>query len=331
MLLDQLLIQSRRFSAEYDDALSNHLPMTLYALVQLGATDEQLKQFYDSYVPQLEPQLTDSVQINEKNWKNYFGQHKYNSSYRAFFENEIRTHGLEKTLSTYLHELFPGVSGGAFHPLIRLAYGIEFKNEWEIAEALGSWCMAYQTLGPIKGNNSRELTDTLAAIQTLNGEYQKKSIEIQGENVFLRIKSASDSSVFKNFFEQLNLSNINLADVSHTALKIYESSRDNFTALHFVTASHAFRIISGFLENSVKETAYLFQGICAGYLAIKCPKIENSILDTSSIPSWNEIKIKGRSSTNDHVIKFTYTTLKEFEFYKNPDYQLIAAKKTGLI
>ncbi len=70
--LKQLLIQSRKFAAEYDEALSNHLPMTLYALTQLGATDEQLKMFYDSYISQLTSQPTDSIEISNKNWKKLF-------------------------------------------------------------------------------------------------------------------------------------------------------------------------------------------------------------------------------------------------------------------
>lgn len=331
MLLKQLLIQSRDFAAKYEDALSNHLPMTLYALNRIGASEDQLKSFYASYIPQLAPQTNDSIKIGRDNWKNYLGQHQHNSSYRIFFEHEFSSRGQKETLSTYLPELFPGVSGGAFHPLIRLAYGLEFHNVWEMAEALASWCMAYQELGPINQNRSNRPIDPLVTIQSLCSQYEIQPLQIQGENIFHRIKNASETDFFKKNFQNLNFIELNTANVSLAALKIYESSRDNFTALHFVTASHAFRIIAGHLENSSRELAFLFQGICAAYLTIKCPKVESSNPIASKLPSWNEILEKARVSTKDHVIKLTYTAHQEFDFYKNYEYQLIAAKKVGLL
>lgn len=109
--------------------------MALVALDKLGASDEQLLDFYSSYSKILEIQTKSEIEINSKNWRNYLGKHTHNTAYREFFLAELENNGVTKILSTYLPHLIPGLSGGAFHPLIRLAYAVDTNSTWEIADA----------------------------------------------------------------------------------------------------------------------------------------------------------------------------------------------------
>ena len=62
MSFNKLIIQSQDFSTEYGDELSNHLPMALFALHKVGASENQLIQFYNSYIINLESQ-TEELRI----------------------------------------------------------------------------------------------------------------------------------------------------------------------------------------------------------------------------------------------------------------------------
>lgn len=334
MNLQNHLVQSREFAAEYDDELSNHLPMALFALGQIGASDDQLGTFYQNYSRRLEKQSEDLEVIDQVNWKDFLGQHKMNSSYRKFFEQELQALSLKNCLSQYLPILIPGVSGGAFHPLIRLAYAIEMKSLWEVAEALASWCMAYQELGQLNVSGQKLLSVDPARLDVelyeLRQGYQQEPLDVRELNVFQSVRAAADSKVFLKFFPTLDIKNLSLDQVRKIALAIYASSNDDFSALHFVTASHALRVVVQQLDDSEKSIQYLFQSIVAGYLSIGCPRIQTQAFEQSELPSWSEIFSVAQKSSNDHLIKLIYTAHQEFLAYQDDLYHFIAAKKARL-
>jgi hypothetical protein len=327
--LNHLLSESRNFGCEYQDALSNHLPMALIALNRIGASDDQLSKFYSSYVPVLKRQEADGLKIDNLNWTYFLGQHIYNSSYRDFFLSEIGQIGIDQVVSKYLPVLVPGLSGGAFHPLIRLAYAIEIKSEWETAEALASWAMAYQELGKINGSKNQPPIKLLESFKILSAVVAKNPISIRGDNVFSYLKSVGDSEVFSHFFVNLNLDQISLSEIADLTIKLYLSTQDSFTALHCVTATHAMRVMSPYLHGN-EALKYLWQSVCSVYVVTKCVVI-NENPDIKNLSSWENIFEVARDHENDHVIKFSYTTHEEFLIYKSPLYQLAAARKTGLI
>ncbi len=249
MSFSELIIQSQDFSAEYDDKLSNHLPMALFALHKVGASESQLIQFYKSYIINLEPQSKDSILIDSKNWKTFLGHHKYNSAYHYFFANELNVLGRKGCLANYLPLLIAGLSGGAFHPLIRLAYAVEIDSDWEVAEALSSWCMAYQELGSVTLGSSDLGIDLISAIKNLKKINVTHPTSILGENVYKRLKNASEAKSFSHFFQENRISKITISNLSELVLVMYLSTNDDFTALHFVTSVHALRVLSKYLEN----------------------------------------------------------------------------------
>jgi hypothetical protein len=327
-VLTKLLIESQKYSAEYDHGLSNHLPMALFALHQIGGTPTQLEKFYSNCTISLNTQTPDQINIDSSNWKLFLGQHRLNSAYRLFYLAEMKALGRKNCLSYYLPGLMPGISGGAFHPLIRLAYALQIDSDWEIAESLASWSMAYQELGPLHLN---ACADPIQVFQKLNTTFKIHPIDIHGENIFHRLKNVSDTELFKNFFSDTDLNKLHLKQLSEMACDIYLSSNDSFTALHFVTSAHAYRIISLFLNDTQKGLSFLFQGLVAGYLTINCPDYAKLLVEKNKLPQWPDIFAAARETLNDHVIKFAYTSYEEFKYYKNDSFQLAAAKKSGLV
>lgn len=326
-ILFHCLLESQAFSCEYGNALSNHLPMALIALQRIGATADQLKSFHSRYSSILEKVCEDPLVIDSLNWRQFLGLHQHNLPYRLFFLQELREKGTQFALETYLPLLMEGVSGGAFHPLIRLAYGIEVKSEWEIAESLASWCMAFQQLGSFTILES--ITPSMSLfehLKLLTDEIQKNPVSIKGDSVFSSLKSAAESQAFHKFASHMPALDLSVSQIAGESLKIYLTTNDNFTALHCITATHAMRIIAPYLKDATL-TRFLWQSICAACVAIQCLPLKES-LASSPPPTWNEIFNVAAEQTNDHVAKFVYTCHSEFKTYHNPLYQIAAAKKT---
>lgn len=154
MNLEQIksLIASRtiQYGSEYSvdgkKGYSNHYPMNIYALYQLGANETQLENFDRHNIKKLTPKAPVMTKIDKNNWKNFLGQRTHNQEYYDFFLSEIDKIGTRKTILKYLSHLSNGVSAYAFHGLIRLAFAIEMDLKEEYAEALTNWAMGYQTL-----------------------------------------------------------------------------------------------------------------------------------------------------------------------------------------
>jgi hypothetical protein len=142
----------RQYSAEYRSGeitgLSNHLPMCLYALEELGASAARIDRFYEWYVRRLDKRRVTGVErMRPSQWQTRLGEHAGNHEYFLLFTRELERRAIPDVLAEYLPVLFKGVGGGAFHPLIRLAYALEMDSRAEIGESLASWCMAYLELG----------------------------------------------------------------------------------------------------------------------------------------------------------------------------------------
>lgn len=108
-----LLKESQQFSSEYDENLSNHLPMALWALKRIGGNEEQLLNFYQKNSSHFNRQSPNDMIVDSTNWKLFLGKHVHNSSYRDYFLNEINKGSILECLKTYLPILMRGVSGSS--------------------------------------------------------------------------------------------------------------------------------------------------------------------------------------------------------------------------
>lgn len=133
----------------------NHLSHHLLAAYDFGASPTLLQALYDSekkhqdgiYTVDTEKHVEErqDVTITPQDWKEFLQQRKFYSNYLDFFTEEIATRGITKTLETYLFspdandetaKMIPRLVGGALHPLIQIGYGIEFKSDAMVAQAL---------------------------------------------------------------------------------------------------------------------------------------------------------------------------------------------------
>lgn len=325
--LAELLLKSRSFGSEYGSQLSNHLPMALIALSKIGASEIQMKTFFEYYSPRLKPAVpgVDSAM----NWRSELGKHANNLDLRQYFLNEITRSSWQNVVSTYLNELAPGVSGAAFHPLIRLAYAVEIQDSWEIAEALASWVMAFHQLSPQKPHSVGTLkpTEALASISSCTSI---RALKLQGPNIFTRMGQVALNEDFQKIVAQAKIHSQSLAELARLSLDIYDSTNDDFTALHCVTASHAGRVLLPYIEAQKDFLWHLWEGIAAAYVTIDCPAHTSSQANAyPRAPAWSEIFENARDSRDDHCIKFSYTAQCEYEVYGDERYRKLAALKAN--
>lgn len=305
------------WGAEYDDQLSNHLPMNLTALVRIGADRTQCERFIASYTPRLirlEPRLEPIG-----SWRERLGEHTHNGAYRAFFAGELALRGRDAVLEHYVHELAPGVSGGAFHPLIRLAFALDADADLEIAEALASWCMAYQELAPPSSGGEAPL----GVLASLDGP------PIAGGNtLFARMKTAASTPQFAAANGRIAVDASTVSRLAEVALSIYAASNDGFLALHLVTATHAARRVLAHVKRRERLLQALAQCFVASYLVMGCPRL---VPRSGTAPSWDAILDRARASTSDHDAKFCYALRDEQSVYGDEAYRREAARRMRLI
>ena len=322
-----LIKEGHKYSSQYKNGLSNHLPMALMSLDCLGAEPDTIKSFYSTYSKILELSVDNGVVIEDVD--KYFGLSDSYTSLVSFFESELSKKEYSLVINDYLGVLEAGISGAAFHPFIRLAFAIQIDDRTEIAHALASWVVAYQELdGKEQSTQDLSLLDSLLALKT---KFSGRDYKPEGYGVFRRMKSVSEQSEFSSFYNSFELNDNSIEQMAEILIKLYLSTNDSFTALHAVTSCHALRVISNCV-GSVPESLlrYYWEAIGTAYIDIGLPKLdESSVKD--NLPSWDEIKKAACLSTNDHVIKLVYTCYEEFHHYKNPLYQLAASKKVKLI
>jgi hypothetical protein len=297
---------NQNFSTYYRGELYTHTPMALMALADLGASENRLEEFYNIDTRKLEPIKKESIIINDKNWKDFFGEYEHESSYIKYYQSIVDEFGIRKTLDKYFDTLIKGVGAAAFHPIIRLSYAVRDENEDEVAISLATWAASFVDLNVSpKLSNENELIDILKSFQEIDFNQSEK---IEGDNIAIRMKKVSEDKSYKKLSPTIISSELEKDKLENSLLWLY-SQTNNFTLLHAVTSHHAFESLVEFSQNITESRAYFWKAVLAAYLSTtgvvkidlnwKYPKIEN-------LPSWDELKSRAIKSNDDHVIKLVH-------------------------
>lgn len=155
------LARARKWDIEYKAYLSNHIAHNWVVMGGVKAPEETFQWWEDLYSNQLgekpsrepgdleEPRQYpgDYTVINRLNWRNNVQSTRVAfPAFRDFFDQELETMGIEKTLCTYLPELLPGLAGAALHPLIHAGWAADVKNADMLGEGLAYMATSYQPL-----------------------------------------------------------------------------------------------------------------------------------------------------------------------------------------
>jgi hypothetical protein len=321
--LHGILHSYRRFAASYGDRLANHLPMAATALWRMGADEEQIHRFAQSYAKRLElrRELAESKSLEEH--LPQLGSRDFKKD-SAFFSTQLATSSVGEVLGIWIPRLLPGLSTSAFHCLIRTAYAVESGCKSEIADALAFWSSEYTEF-------SIPLIEQDVSLQDVIGDvvaHFSDGIEYSGIIVDKMIAVSRESFFAHGLVSPQDLT---LDAIRRAVLDLYSQCED-FTLLHTVTSTHAMRVLQRFVGDQQSVCRILWQGILMAVATVSdvFARNQQSMTIASTKADWCEILSRGRDSLDDHVIKLAYTAREESRLGEDEKYRWIAARKVGM-
>ncbi|MDE0177289.1 MAG: questin oxidase family protein [Gammaproteobacteria bacterium] len=254
----QLLAHRNRHGPHYQGFLSDHLPMAMLAMHALGDRRPQLEAYADSYRARLDAPVQHATEPPDT-YAEAIGDLSSYGALLSYFDREIAGQGVRGTLCRFLPALISGWVRFAFHPVIRLAHGIRFGVESEVAAGL-----AYLTCaGP---------DDTLLALA--ESAPRRSKLTLPGP-------ATVDEAPFEQRYNATVASGAltshvavvpdNRRVVAELGLALFNATHD-FFALHVVTGTHALGVCADAIGLDVD--GLLSAGVLAAYVTIGAPPFD---------------------------------------------------------
>ncbi len=302
-VLQRLLADGTAFDPHILPSMnSDHMPMTLCAMSALGASDQQLLAYQSDYSRKLRP-WPHSPALRD--WHAGVGEMSRYGALLPCFQEAMETRGEHVVVAEVLRELIPGLVVSAFHPLIRLAYGLDFGSTPEVAAGL-----AYMTAAAISVPIDSRPVDLRQALES----QAREPMVIEGAGFaggLLQLLAmdrypvgAADS----------------LAECATLALDVYRGTR-NFFALHMVTATAAARICLPFVDERLLVAA-LTGALLAAHRIVGSPGFDAA----TPLPVPSRID-------QEHAYKYVYACLAEYRVYGDERYleEIAGFRSKGLV
>ncbi|HTI16613.1 MAG TPA: questin oxidase family protein [Trinickia sp.] len=327
LTLSELLDANARFDLAAKGT-TNHCPMALIALAKMGASPFRLREFFDMWEREYAlPAPGGSPIIGRSEWSRHLGDTAAFAALRLCFLDWIAEDGAITVINGVLNEVPFAPASGAFHALIRIAYGIEAEHRGEIASGLAALVSSHLPIAVnINGSRCAESVDAAfsGAARVMGNDV------VGGHSIAARLRAVADDVRFRQAIPAPPTSPSLLDDVARTTIAAYWRTSD-FTVLHTVTATHAARILFAQLPDSlvIHLLSGLWIALCAAFAIVRRPEnLESCAPNVDS--GWNEICRKAVLSNDDHVIKMTYTCFCEDRRHPSPLYRASAARLVGL-
>lgn len=284
---------AHRYAGTYRGYLANHLPMALVALDRLGAADDVLAAFERAHVAtHLEP----------------IDGHPDFAASAAALQARIARDGAAFVLRAELPRLITGLGSGAFHGAIRTAYALEAASDRELAHALAYWAQAFEALPePPAFTGSRTPHEVLAAISR-DPRFARQ--RFPGRNIAERLQAASRHESFRELVAGVDPEGLSVASIAQAVIRTYAASGD-FTMLHGVTGTHAFRLLAPYASGAPGALAHLWQAVVAAYLGAGSPAAEGWGVAGSDALDWAEIRERATRCADEHDVKLAYSCWQE--------------------
>jgi hypothetical protein len=327
--LSELLDANARFDLAARGT-TNHCPMALVALSRMGASSARLREFFEMWERKYAlPAPRIEVTIERREWSRQLGNPAAFGALRACFLDWIADEGAIPVITEVLRAVPFAPATGAFHAVIRLAYGIEAAHAGEIAAGLAALVSSHLPI-TVHVDESRRAESVDVAFHEVAQAMADDAV--QANSITARIRAVANDARFQRAVLAPPVTASLLDDVARAAITAYWRTRD-FTVLHTVTGTHAARILFAQLPDSLVEELLpgLWIALCAAYATVRKPlDVELTLPEVES--PWHEVCGRAVLSDNDHVVKMTYTCLAEDRRNRNasPLYLASAARLAGL-
>ena len=306
--LHRALDRSLAYAALYPAGtlqLSNHLPMVLTALWHLGAPAEALEAALQRASGRLVP-LDESSE---------------DAAIARRYGDEIQRLGLAELLAKELPDLVAAAETAAFHGLIRLAYALSAGHAREIAQALAAWRAGRLSLGePLPAGLGRPGTGILATLDRLRDRSELRFAPRSDTTITSDLQACAALPGFEGAVvgpDAPGDDELSLDSMAEASLAVYLSSR-NFTALHLVTACHAWRLVEPWAKLDERQARSSRRGLWRAWLAAWL-SIGRPAADVAAVHSgqaceadWQNASAALGSTPDEHRVKLAWTALDEW-------------------
>ena len=288
--LAALLGDGARHAPEYAGGLSNHLPMALLALQQLGADASRMTAFHDRYVARLQPASAAQAWPAGDPWPGRLGELSAWPAYRDLFGQWLAHEGGADVLQQVLPVLMPGCGAAAFHGPIRVASALRSGHPGELADALAYWAARFLPLGPLPAAEGTQV-DPEPLLRRLQAGTSRRRL------IFQRMHAAAADPVLQAQVARLAIDGQTLERLARLSARAYAHS-GNFTALHLLTACHAMRVLTDFIDDPAMALRWFWQAWATGVVAAGMKP-----LPAPALRPWDAIVSAALAQDDEHMIK----------------------------
>ncbi len=286
--------------------------MACLALVGIGAGMDDIAPFAAAYRVKLVPMAAADSVLSVDTWEHHLGKAASYAGLLSFFDAQIAAQGWPATVARFLPRLISGWVRDAFHPLIRLGYGIEFEVPSEIAAGL-----AYLT---VAGDDPALARLARATPMAQGGGDYLASWQAHRQPAYSQGRFGTRYALVVDHAPLRPASNDTseawraLCDAS---LQVFHATHD-FFALHMVTASHAWRVCAPYAGDEAPAIGSI--GLATAYLAIGAPHFAPVSELQVSLPLADLLR-----ATDEHDIKIAHSCLVQTRTFADPTYASVAA------
>lgn len=323
LLVQQELAEDRQFHPNLGGitrgGMANHYPMTVLSLRGLGATDEEVLRFKQSWPRHrarfTELGLVELPEVTTANWAKYLGQSGQVLSFRRVFETFLSQTDPDQVIAQVLDVLKNGLPMGLFHPLIRLSFARLQGDTGMIADALAYMAIRFVDL---YGSELRAMPSGISPAAVWRGLSQAGlAVKAPGGSIRICEQLCADPHL------QKELAGLDGADpgqqqaLCRLALRLYLFA-PALSTLHAVTAAQALADLTEHgLQAGLSAANYadLWQryGIWLTGLYLEkgapaqLPELDSLAAEALKETSWESLAVQARAIPEVHLIKMTFS------------------------
>lgn len=325
---------AEKYAPEYGDhGLSDHLPMTVVALRRLGATEDNVKAFAKQYAKRLKRKKIGAASIDPLLLSARVGDHTVYPLAYNFFREAIAQDGRAEVLAAYLPELTKSIAAAGFHGVIRTAYGLIANEDAEIAAGLAYWWSRAEpfpfarSIGAAQDDMDTLIGDVAAAFKR-----HRNKLDLDQPTISARMAEVFSHPRISAVLNRASTANVSFDKIAAFSLRAYLATGD-LTTLHCVTGVHAARVIvENVVMNDVDLRKALWGALCAAYASIGAPELSPLTPAPAKAPDWRVLFSAAQSSSDEHDIKFVYTSHEEARQYgRDAHYRYAAALRLQML
>lgn len=309
------------YSAEYGGELADHLPMARSALRRMGASAERIEDFTRTYVAekQLRPLAAGDPELVA----------------REAMVRRLAADGRGVVLREELRSLAGGIGAGAFHALIRVAYGLADGDDAEIAAGLVYWRHAWVDLGSSEHVEAdAEPFDASAALLRAQSLLAGVPARIGRRGLIAdRMAAIAAEPEFEPACGRPRFDADSVGRLAGVTARAFAATSD-FTLLHAMTATHALRVVLPFADDADSLLQPLWRAYVAAYASAGTPAIPEDrtfAADVARVPAWPDVLAAAVASDDEHDVKAAFTAWSQDGVYDDPIYRVAAARYLRLL